>query len=104
MRPVDVRDHRARWFGQQDRIRAISHALTNGEDWTQHLLVSPSLPTPLPNLESCRRDVLPGEAARRDLRGILLQDLDLTGSTGLADCDLDSATLDNVQLYDASLT
>jgi hypothetical protein len=94
---------RERWT--QGRLSAIASDLAAGRDWTRHLLLAPDgTSSVLPDLATCGRPVLPGEAAPRDLRGAVLQDLDLTESAALADCALDGAVLDNVQLYDASLT
>jgi hypothetical protein len=94
---------RARWT--PERLSAVAADLAAGRDWTQQLLKNPDgSPGILPDLATCGRTALPGEAGPRDLRGAILRDLDLTGSTTLADCALDYALLDNVQLYDASLT
>jgi Ion channel/Pentapeptide repeats (8 copies) len=99
---------RDRWVGQEDRMAAIVADLKStgpSGDWTRHLLKQPDgRLDPLPFIDECARPCYPGDAARRDLRGITLRNIDLCRTTALADTTLDYAILENVQLREASLT
>jgi hypothetical protein len=94
-----------RWFGQEDRVRAILDDVRSDRDWTRHLLFSETRGwEQLPMLDTCpRRFRVPGEATARDLRGIKLRGLDLSGADGLANACLDHAVLHDVALASASL-
>jgi hypothetical protein len=48
--------------------------------------------------------VVTGEVAPRDLRGVVLHDVDLTDVSGLSDASLDYAVFESVHLENASLT
>jgi uncharacterized protein YjbI with pentapeptide repeats len=95
---------RERWRGEDYRIAAIIESVRVGDDWTQHLCEDKnSGRRELPFLDSCPKGRLESEAAPRDLRGVSLHGVDVSGSTGLADTCLDHASFDDVQLRTASL-
>lgn len=87
------------------RVAAILADLHAGRDWTIHLLASPRDGSPqLKLLETCPgRHRHQGDAAPRDLRGLVLSDQDLHDVEGLADTCLDGCVLRNVDLTGASL-
>ncbi len=96
---------RSRWNSEPDRVKAITADLLAGRDWTINLISRlDGKQALIAEIETCTRQIIPGEAAPRDLRGFRFQILDLSYSTALADCSLDYATFENVQLYGASLT
>jgi hypothetical protein len=95
---------RERWNKQKPRIEAILQDVSAGEDWTRHLKASPANPwIDLPLVETCPTRTLPGEVARRDLRGLKLKNVDLYGAQGLANSCMDYCELDGVLLDSASL-
>jgi len=93
-----------RWQGEERRVAAIVADLqSNKADWTRNLLASDDGERrPLPFVHTCGRPKLETDAGPRDLRGITLRDVDLSGTEGLADTVLDYATFHNVRLDAAS--
>ncbi len=59
---------------------------------------------PIPHVATCSLPVVEGEAARRDLRGITLEAIDLSGETAFADTAFDASRFVNVQFEQASIT
>jgi uncharacterized protein YjbI with pentapeptide repeats len=101
---------RNRWKHQEARVSTICLDLLKeqsheAKDWTQHLLASHTAGwSDLRGLNTCPRAYHHrGQKAPRDLRGILLKDLDLSDCGALADTCLDYATFDGVVLHGASL-
>lgn len=94
---------RSRWQGEEERVSAILVALRRGEDWTQNLLAIDGRWRELAELHTCCRERLASEAAPRDLRGIVLEGVDLSRAQGLADACLDFASLRGVNLRGSSL-
>ena len=87
MKQLESRKVRAklitRWHGEDARISAIISDLILGQDWTVNLLENAAFGwKTLDGLETCSMNKLPSEATCRDLRGILLKDIDLTGRLG----------------------
>lgn len=101
----NISDLRSRWLLDPERTASIVADLIAGRDWTANLVRDQDgTYAPIAHLETCTREVIPEEAAPRDLRGFTFTMLDLTDSTCLADCSLDYSTFNNVHLYGASLT
>jgi hypothetical protein len=95
---------RGRWRGEEERIAAIVEALKEGQDWTVNLGACESKNRKvLPYLDTCPSSALGHGSLPRDLRGICLNDVDLSRSQGLADSCLDYSTLNGVVLVRASL-
>jgi pentapeptide repeat protein/ion channel len=92
-----------RWAGEEARVESIIDDLRSGRDWTQNLLRSEELGwDELPGLESCPRAVLEVGTPPRDLRGLRLTGVDLSGVKGMADSCLDYAMFEGVTLVGAS--
>jgi hypothetical protein len=97
-------DLRERWTHQEKRVEAIVEDLRCGRDWTRNLLGKPAKRSgDLPFLGSCGRPSLATESAPRDLRGLVLRDVDLSGCEGLADSEMDGCIFEGVILQMASL-
>jgi hypothetical protein len=95
---------RERWRGEEERIADIVESLRTGEDWTVHLGASEEKHREaLPYLDTCPALALGNGSLPRDLRGICLNDVDLSRSQGLADSCLDYSILNGVALVRASL-
>ncbi len=100
----DRKELTLRWQGEESRIEAIIQDLKAGEDWTRNLKFdASSRRRKLPLVESCPTAALGGEEAPRDLRGIKLGSVDLSGVDGLTDSQLDFAVLDGVTIAQTAL-
>jgi hypothetical protein len=96
---------RSRWIGEEPRVKAIIADLRAGENWTHHLVAEPGgFGSALPYVMGCDRPLLTGEIAPRDLRGLVIRNIDVIGSPVFSDTALDYSILDNVHLEGSSLT
>lgn len=92
-----------RWQGQEDRISSIIDDLQAGRDWTRNLVAKGEVWEDLPGLEGCPVERLAADYSKRDLRGLELRDVDLSGTGGLADSCLDFCEFKGVSLRGSNL-
>lgn len=100
-----IHELRERWQDQEPRIKAIINDLQSGKDWTKNLLKSEEKGwQELAFLPTCpSKFEINGDAAPRDLRGLELENYDLSGTDGLADSCMDFCIFREVLLDSASL-
>lgn len=100
-----IRELKSRWKGQQFRIEAIINDIRAGKDWTKNLLESKKKGwDKLSFLSSCpTKFKIPGEAAPRDLRGLKLENIDLSNTDGLSNSCIDFCCFNRVLFDSASL-